>query len=194
MTDFEAQHARIGSPRINPFGIFDAPPSMRQPWKGGPIIDRQSLIAQFEILLPLAADWASEQEKRILREGVPLSGQEMSDAVAIGVREPQRVRLLRVEAVPMPTHPQLRAAAEAIHFLGPETRGLTLHYGILVRWDCWRERPLIAHELVHAAQYERLGGMMSFLRQYLLQCLTIGYANAPMELEAAEVADRVCPR
>jgi hypothetical protein len=158
------------------------------------MMDRQSLIAQFEDLLPLAADWAAEQEKSILREGVPLSEQEAIDAVAIGVREPQRIRLLRVEAVPMPTHPRLRAAAEAIHFLSPETSGLTLQYGILLRWDCWRERPLVAHELVHAHQYERLGGIMPFLRQYLLECLTIGYANAPMELEAVEVAARVCVR
>jgi hypothetical protein len=53
---------------------------------------------------------------------------------------------------------------------------------------------LIAHELVHAAQYERLGGILPFLRQYLVECLTIGYANAPMELEAAEMAARVCAR
>ena len=158
------------------------------------MIDRQSLIAQFESLLPLAADWAAEQEKSILREGVPLSEEEALDAVAIGVREPQRIRLLRVEAVPMPTHPQLRAAAETIHFLSPETRGLALQYGILLRWDCWRERPLIAHELVHVRQYERLGGITPFLRQYLLECLTIGYANAPMELEAAEVAAGLCAR
>ena len=158
------------------------------------MIDRKTLLEDFENLLPLAAEWASEQEKWILREGVPLCREELDDAVAIGVRHPQRVRLLRVEAVPRPRHPRLRAAAETIHFLTPQTRGLTLEYGILLRWDCWRERPLIAHELVHAEQYERLGGIMPFLRQYLLECLTIGYANAPMELEATEVAARVCGR
>jgi hypothetical protein len=157
-------------------------------------MDRQSVLAQFETLLPLASEWAAEEEQRVLHEGVPLSEQEMSDAKAIGVRRPERIRLLRVEAVPRPIDPQLRAAAETIHFLSPETRGLTLQYGILLRWDCWRERPLVAHELVHAAQYERLGGILPFLRQYLVECLTIGYANAPMELEAAEVAGQVLAR
>jgi hypothetical protein len=155
-------------------------------------MDRQSLLAQFETLLPLAAEWAADQEQEILREGEPLSEEEMADAKAIGVREPQRVRLLRVAVVPVPTHPQLRAAAEAIHFLSPETRGLTLEYGVFFRWDCWRDRSLIAHELAHTTQYERLGGILPFLRQYLFECLTIGYANAPMELEATEVAARVC--
>jgi hypothetical protein len=155
-------------------------------------MDRSTLLAQFETLLPLAAQWAAEEEQRALREGVPLSEEETADAKTVGVRDPQRIRLLRVEAVPAPSHPQLRAAAEAIHFLSPETRGLTLQYGIFVRWDCWRDRVLIAHELVHTEQYERLGGITPFLRQYLSECLTIGYANAPMELEAIEVAARVC--
>jgi hypothetical protein len=156
------------------------------------MMNRDALLAQFESLLPLAVEWAAEEEKKILREGLPLSDQEIADGKAIGVREPDRVRLLRVESVPVPTHPQLRAAAEAIHFLSPETRGLTLQYGILLRWDCWRDRVLIAHELVHTAQYERLGGISPFLSRYLSECLTAGYSNAPLELEAAAVAARVC--
>ena len=40
---------------------------------------------------------------------------------------------------------------------------------------------MVVHELGHTAQYERLGGFEPFLRQYLSQCLTIGYPEAPME-------------
>ena len=154
-------------------------------------MDREALLAQFETLLPLAADWAAQEEAKVEREGVPLSEQEMADAKKIGLHAPERVRLLRVECVPFPTHPQLRAAANAIHFLSPETRGLALRYGILLRWDCWRDREIIAHELAHTLQYEKLGGFLPFLRRYLHECLTIGYANAPMELEAAAMADKI---
>ena len=84
-------------------------------------MDRQSVLAQFETLLPLAAEWAEEEEQRVLHEGVPLSEQEMTDANAIGVRRPERIRLLRVEAVPMPTDPQLMAAAETMSV--PSGRG-----------------------------------------------------------------------
>ena len=150
--------------------------------------DRQSILAEFETLLPLAAEWAATEEQRILREGVALSEQELADAAAMGVREPERIRLLRVESVPMPENRELRAAAEAVHFLSPETRGLTLQYGIFMRWDCWQDRHILVHEFAHTVQYERLGGILPFLRQYLYQCLTIGYANAPMELEAADAA------
>ena len=156
-------------------------------------MDRQSTLDQLEQLLPLAAQWAAEQERRVLCEGVPLSTTELSDAKAIGVRNPERVRLLRVEMVPVPAHPMLRAAAASINFLTAAPRGLALDYGIFVRSDCWRERELIAHELVHTAQYQRLGGILPFLRTYIYQCVTVGYANAPLELEAIATAARICP-
>lgn len=154
--------------------------------------DRQSLLNEFEQLLPLAAEWATAEEARILSEGVALSPNELADARAAGVEEPEKIRLLRVESVPLPAQPQLRAAAEAVHFLTPETRGLTLRYGIFVRWDCWQDRHLLAHEFGHTAQYERAGSIAAFLQQYLMQCLTIGYANAPMELEVEQIAHQIC--
>lgn len=147
-------------------------------------VNRQALLAHFEKLLPLAVRWASGLETRILREGLPLSEQELTDANAIGVREPRRVRLLSLSSVPVPDDLTLRTSAAAIRFLTPATRGLALRYGIFVRSDCWRDRRLIAHELVHTAQYERLGGIEPFLRQYLWECLTIGYPEAPLEQEA----------
>ena len=155
------------------------------------MMDRQFLIAHFEILLPLATKWAATVEKRILREGVPLSEQELTDAKAIGVRAPERVRLLALARVPAPRNLTLRTAAAAIQFLTPETRGLALRYGIFVRSDCWGERALVAHELVHTAQYERLGGIRPFLSQYLQECLTIGYPAAPLEQEAIVAASRL---
>ena len=41
---------------------------------------RRSLLAQLETLLPLAVEWAAAEEQRALREGVPVSEQEMADA------------------------------------------------------------------------------------------------------------------
>ena len=154
-------------------------------------MNREILLAQFERLLPLATRWGGALEARTLREGVPLSEDELADAKAVGVREPERVRLLCLASVPTPDDLTLKAAAAAIQFLTPATRGLALRYGIFVRRDCWRERGLIAHELVHTAQYERLGGIEPFLRQYLHECLTIGYPAAPMEQEAIAAASRL---
>jgi hypothetical protein len=154
-------------------------------------MDRQSTLDQLEELLPLAAQWATTQQQRALSEGVPLSENELADAKAIGVRNPGRVRLLRVDAVPAPAHPTLVAAA-SINFLTAAPRGLALENGIFIRADSWRDRALIAHELVHTAQFQRLGGIRPFLQTYIFQCATVGYPNAPLELEAVATAARVC--
>src|SRR2546428_10334825 len=149
------------------------------------------LLKQFETVLPLAVKWASEQEQRILRDGVPLAEREIADAKAAGVQAPDQVRLLKVEAIPSPRHPMLKIAQSAINLLTPTPRGLTLQHGIFVRADCWRDRALIVHELVHTAQYERLGGILPFLRKYLFECASVGYRKAPMEQEAIAAAERI---
>ena len=115
---------------------------------------------QFQALLPLACQWAEEQEQAILERGVGLTPEETAHARVIGVAQPARVRLLRVEEIPVPEHPALRAAAEATHLISPFTAGLTLRYGIFIRSDCWGQCRLVVHELAHAAQNERLGGQM----------------------------------
>lgn len=155
-------------------------------------MDRQTTLDQLEQLLPLATQWAAHQERRVLCEGVRLSELEMADAKAIGVRNPDRVRLLRVDSVPVPVHPMVRAAAASINFLSAAPRGLALNYGIFIRADHWRDRALIAHELVHTAQYQRLGGILPFLQTYIYQCATVGYPHAPLEAEAIATAARVC--
>ena len=132
-----------------------------------------------------------EQQNRILRDGVPLSLRELSDALRVGVKDPERVRLLRVETIPSPEHPTLKAAYIAGNFAPSAPRGLTLHYGVFVRADQWRDRALIVHELVHTAQYERLGGMEPFLRQYFFECATVGYRKSAMENEAVTTAVRI---
>ena len=149
---------------------------------------REWVAKRFLILLPLAVGWARRQERRILRLGVPLTESEIEDARALGVREIARVRLLKVNVMPLPGASALRGAARTLGFDPDATCGITLGYGIFIREDCWRHRALIAHELAHTAQYERLGGIEPFLRKYLSECLTVGYVDSPLEREAAAAA------
>ena len=148
---------------------------------------------EFESLLPLAAAWAAEQEDTILQSGVPLNDSQMADALQLGLEHPDRVRLLRVTQIPMPSDPILAAAASATDLISHRTAGLTVRYGIFVRSDYWLNRLLVAHELVHTLQYERLGGFEAFLRPYLIECLTSpGYPYGPMESEADVVSRTLC--
>ncbi len=149
--------------------------------------------SQLEGLLPLAVTWAREQEQIILGNGVPLSGPELFAARRVGVREPDRVRLLQVSKIPFPSHPLLLAACRASKLVPESPRGLTLNYGVYVRSDCWGNRPLLVHELMHTVQYERLGGIEPFLRSYLAQCAAVGYAHSAMEREACGASNRFCP-
>jgi len=147
---------------------------------------------EFRLLLPLARAWAEEQERIILRDGVSLTPSQTADAATIGVAHPGKVRLLAVPRIPIPEDLVLRAAAAATQLISPLTAGLTLRYGIFIRADCWNDRGLVFHELVHTLQYERLNGFEQFLQQYLRECLTIGYPAAPLEQEAIIATARLC--
>ncbi len=147
---------------------------------------------QFQSLLPLAVAWAQEQEQLILAQGVGLTSQQVEDAKQIGVTHPEKVQLLSVAHIPMPDHPELRAVAEATQLLSPYAEGVTFRYGIFIRDRSWGDRHLVVHELIHTAQYERLGGFSPFLEAYLMECLTIGYPESPMEQEAINRAREIC--
>jgi hypothetical protein len=152
----------------------------------------QQFEQQFEQLLPLACKWAAEQEQAILLSGVALTEAQIADAIRVGVKHPERVRLLRVQEIPTPSHPALAYAAKETGLISPCTIGLTLRYGIFIRADCWGQRRLVVHELAHTMQYERLGSIEAFLRQYLYECITIGYPEAPMEQEAKRIEREIC--
>ena len=86
----------------------------------------KGLVDQLESVLPLAVEWASEQEQRILLEGRPLSESELADAKVAGVRHPEWVRVLSVEAIPSPSHPILKTASEQIELLPSAPSGLSV--------------------------------------------------------------------
>jgi hypothetical protein len=146
---------------------------------------------QFKTLLPAAARWAEDQERTILQNGVKLTGAQLADARQAGVSYPAKIRLLKVSAVPAPLDSALAQAAAAINLITPGTIGMALRYGIYLRSDHWTDRLTFVHECVHTAQYERVGGFLPFLQQYLLECITIGYPAAPMEQEAVGKAARI---
>ena len=147
---------------------------------------------QFAFILPLASEWAEAKEQVVLKHGVPLSNSQIEDAKRVGVIHPERVKIFVVPQIPIPKHPVLKAAAEATQLITPSTVGLTLRYGIFIHSNFIDNRRLIVHELVHTSQYEKLGGFLPFLRKYLMECITIGYPEAPMEQEAIKIAEKIC--
>ena len=138
------------------------------------------------VLLPvvgLATLWVRRREVAILRAGVALTPGEITLARTLGVRAPQRVRVMAVPRVPLPLHHVCQVLRRA-GCLPRHIAGMTLGYGIVLRADCAHNAALLAHELVHVRQYERLGGVSGFLRQYLSECVWPGYPYGALEIEA----------
>lgn len=146
---------------------------------------------QFKFLLPLACEWAEQQEVSIQQKGTILTPFQIEDATHVGVKHPEKVKLLQVPNIPIPDEPSLASAAQATQLITTNTIGLTLRYGIFIRSDYWNNRQLLVHELVHTSQYERLGGILPFLQNYLMECFSIGYPAAPMEQEAIRIAQEM---
>lgn len=113
---------------------------------------------------------------------------EFEDARRLGLRSPERVRVLVVDEIPPQLPRRLRELAEYCG-LGPaQTIGMALGYGIFLRGDALPDRTLLLHELAHTAQYERLG-FRGFLTRYLEEIYTGGYPSGPLEQEARRIAE-----
>jgi hypothetical protein len=147
------------------------------------------------VLLPRATAWAAKQEQYIRghNEALVLAPLGVELARRAGVRQPTEVRLLPVPEIPLPGEADLSEAAQNVGLITAGTGALTIGYGVFVRQDCRSDGKLLAHELVHVAQYERHGGVARFLREYLAECNDRGYPNGPMEQEAIAFAEKEYP-
>lgn len=136
-------------------------------------------------LLPKAITWAEEEEAAALAAGVPLTEAGLRLARTVGVRFPERIRIVEVASIPFPADPELGAAAQQAGLLGPGTIGLALGYAVFILKGRGSKR-LISHECRHVYQYEVAGSLAAFLGSYLQQIVTYGYDNAPYEIDARE--------
>lgn len=116
--------------------------------------------------------------------GRSLDPVEIGEAVSVGVTFPEMVRLCVVNAMPKPDHDLLVDAMRQTNFLGEGTLGLTLGHAILVQSGHEHHKWLLRHELRHVAQYEQAGSIGGFLQTYLEQVLSLGYHDAPLEVDA----------
>jgi len=143
-------------------------------------------------LLPLACEWAEQQQEHILKTGTALIESQLDDARLVPVSSPEKVRLLKVDQIPWPENPMLLSIGQQAGFFTDDTEGLAVGYGIFIKANRWQDRRLIVHELAHVSQYERLGGIGEFIKQYVNEYLNDGYYDGPLETEARETVARVC--
>ena len=135
--------------------------------------------------------WAWWQRRKILKHGRPLCPEELADAIAVGVVEPEKIRVLPVGEVPNPLGWLAGVIGKFTRYSVFNPAGMTLGAGVFAVRELESDRSLLAHEFVHVAQYERFGGIYGFMRRYIFQCLADGYIEAPLEIEARDLSDRI---
>lgn len=148
---------------------------------------------KFERLALLAYQWAKSQEAYILKYGATLSPRQLADAGRAGVQDPERVRVLVVDRIPLPDDMELADAARRAQIITDASRGVAIGYGIIIRADSWQNRELLLHQLVHVAQCERSGGLESFVAEYLHDRRTSpDFSVGTLEDEARGLAREIC--
>jgi hypothetical protein len=162
------------------------------PWLAAALLD--VLLAP---LLLCAVAWVRRRQASILRNGTPLNPAQRELASALGIVAIDRVRVASTGVIPMPLPRWARDLAHRSGWISQHIAGMTLGHGIVIREEYVGDSRLLAHELAHVRQYERLGGIAGFLRQYLRECAWPGYPHGALECEAraaeargsAQVAD-----
>jgi Domain of unknown function (DUF4157) len=141
-------------------------------------LDLRAALPEF---LQLAVEWATATSANGAGTGTPLGARGIELARKVGVMNPEQIRVVAVDQLPQPAHPLLHQAASQVGLLNGT--GLTLGQTIFL---CRRDgrAQLLAHECRHVAQYEMAGSIAAFLAVYLEQLVSVGYANAPYEIDA----------
>ncbi len=143
------------------------------------------LLSILPQLLPKAIDWAEKRSAEICSSGMALTEPEKRIAMAVGVTNPEKIRISIVSSIPIPDDPMLQKVAIETGLLGPDTAGLTLGYGIYILAGKNSDQ-LLSHESRHVYQYETFGSIRGFMPIYLQQIAQFGYEDAPLEVDARQ--------
>ena len=127
---------------------------------------KPSLVVAAHALLPAAIDWAERTAGQALVTGRPLAFWQVAEARQAGVRKPKGIRILTVNFLPQPEHPQLQALL-ASGLLAPEAQALTLGCGIFILKSRIGERRLLRRQLSRVAQFEEAGSLGAFFARAL---------------------------
>ena len=142
------------------------------------------LLARLPLIAPRAVTWAKGLEAQTLRDGARLDDQLIRLAHANGVKEPERVRLVVVDRIPLPEERELQAAALSAGLSQSWASGLTVGHAVLIRRGFENDPRVLSHELRHVAQYEAMGGIEPFLAKHLVDLAEVGYEASPFEADA----------
>jgi len=139
-----------------------------------------------KILLPQYIEWGYETEAQGLKIGNPLDEEGLELAKEIGIKSPEKIRIIYVDEVPFPhDNFALKVVGESMGFIGGSiiNEAQAFGYSIYVRKGEVFDKPKLAHEIVHVLQIER-SNFENVTLQYFSDLAKYGYSKAPLEVEA----------
>ncbi|WP_028772703.1 hypothetical protein [Shewanella waksmanii] len=144
------------------------------------------------VLLPQYISWAHDIDAQAEYIGAPLDEKQLLLASEIGIKFPEKVRIVYVDEVPFPYENfALKVLGEALGFVGEGivNNAQVFGYSIYSRKGYQLDRPKLAHELVHVLQVER-SSFAAVTTQHFSDMAKYGYDKAPLELEAAKANEQ----
>lgn len=148
--------------------------------------------AKVERLLPSRLALFNRMERHGLQVGRPLTPAEQDLAGKLGVQDTARVRVVKVERIPMVNtanrliNSPVLPAKVAIREVGALTTGHAIYISKRFAGQEW----VLAHELVHVAQLEAVG-KVALLRRVLTEQITHAGRLPPIEAEAINRSAKV---
>jgi hypothetical protein len=143
----------------------------------------RNIEEKIDRVFPSAIDWFNKTEAELHRLGRALTEIEQARARELGVKHPEDVRIVVLKKFPMPSDPELKNQAERYGLGSFFEAGRTMGHVIMLKPGVAENRPVLVHELVHVSQFDHMGRDV-YLRRYIVEMEMLGYARAPMELEA----------
>ncbi|MEM9715708.1 MAG: hypothetical protein AAF826_04245 [Pseudomonadota bacterium] len=148
------------------------------------------VTARVDSLLPKALAENRAMEARALRVGTPLTAEGIDLARKLGVKSPEKVRVVVVKKIPKSNTADRLIKAQPLLSLSATIAGLTAGYGIYLD-DGYEDKIwVLAHELVHVAQFERYG-LESLTRRVITEQVALPGRLIPIEREAIQTSSRV---
>jgi hypothetical protein len=144
------------------------------------------------VLIPQYIEWAHKTEANGLEIGAPLEERQLLLATDIGIKHPEKVRIVYVDEVPFPYENfALKVLGEALGFIGENiiNNAQVFGYSIYVRKGFELDRPILAHELVHVLQIER-SNLDDIIMQHFSDMAKYSYRGAPLEAEAFKANEK----
>jgi len=134
----------------------------------------KKILAEIDALLPLALEWYDKVEKSLYDKGRVLSKAERKQAISLGVRNPDEIRVVILKQFPEPNSQSTHNHFEGARAMGNIIMLKPKHKGNSV---------ILCHELVHIAQKDRLG-LKQFLTRLAIEREVLGYSKSLLENEA----------